>query len=68
MPRERLVPSDNETVRAALAHMYREWPEILPQLALLEYAPVGEPMALLNTSDTDREARVARMIFHGGSG
>jgi hypothetical protein len=48
--------------------MFRELPKIRAELAMLEYAPVGEPMALLNTSDTAREARVARMIFHGGSG
>jgi hypothetical protein len=31
-----------------------------------ECAPVGDRLALLNASDSDREAMLARVIIHGG--
>jgi hypothetical protein len=45
MPRERLVPSDNEIVPDPLGQTDRELPKIRPELAMLEYAPVGDRLA-----------------------
>lgn len=57
---------EDERAWAALASTDRELPKIRAELAMLEYAPVGDRLALLNASDSDREPVLARVIIHGG--
>ena len=57
---------EDERAWAALAYIDRELPKIRAELGILEYAPVEDRLALLNASDSDREAVLSKVITDAG--